>query len=231
MCFSAPASFVASAALAPAGVYCLWRAACRNLRLVPFAALPLFFSVQQLCEGLVWHGLDHHDVDLTRDASLVYLLFAIAFWPFWIPFSLFWAEKRPKVRVLLFVMTIVALAYSWIYSQILAAPASWLTTETVGHSIHYEFDSLPAFSVIPQSAWRIAYLGLICIAFLVARPGGHTDLAAALLVASSFVVTYLFFLATFTSVWCFFAAVLSLLLCRFFALLPKPGATEEPTPI
>ncbi|MFO0966476.1 MAG: DUF6629 family protein [Gemmataceae bacterium] len=221
MCFSATASFAVSAALAPAGAYCLWRAARVNLRLIPFAALPLFFGAQQLCEGLVWHGLDHGDAELTRDASLAYLFFAVPFWPFWVPFSLFWAETRSRVRAFLLLMTSVALAYLWLYAQIVAAPAQWLTTEVLGHSIHYEFGSLPAFAVIPQAAWRIVYLVLICIPFLATRPGGVSARAAAVLVAAAFVVAYLFFWATFISVWCFFAAALSILLCRHFALLPR----------
>src|SRR5581483_10832077 len=56
MCFSAEASFTAAAILLPAGAIGMQRAYRTERRYLPFAALPLFFGLQQLFEDLVWTG-------------------------------------------------------------------------------------------------------------------------------------------------------------------------------
>ena len=83
MCFSAEASFGAAALLVPSGAYCLRSAVRKMPRWLPLAAVPLVFGIQQCSEGLVWVGLGRDDAALTREASLVYLFFALTFWPCW----------------------------------------------------------------------------------------------------------------------------------------------------
>src|SRR5690242_6586365 len=107
MCFSAPASFVASAALLPAGVYCIRAAFRKNRAYLSLAAVPIFFSVQQFCEGLVWLGLGQDNESLVRTASIAYCYFAIAFWPFWIPFSFIFVTTRRRTRWLLIAVTLL----------------------------------------------------------------------------------------------------------------------------
>src|SRR5208283_1631826 len=102
MCFSAPASFGASAALVPAGIYCARTAVRKHLAgLLPLAVVPLVLSVQQFCEGLVWVGVGQQDATLVRNASVAYLFIAIAFWPFWTPLSLLFTERRKWAKILL----------------------------------------------------------------------------------------------------------------------------------
>ena len=52
MCFSAGASFTASAVLAATGVTTLREV--RSKRELPLALLPTIFSIQQFIEGLLW---------------------------------------------------------------------------------------------------------------------------------------------------------------------------------
>lgn len=59
MCFSASASFTASAVLMPLGLYSTHIARKTGQRdYVPLALTPFFFGLQQLVEGLEWTGID-----------------------------------------------------------------------------------------------------------------------------------------------------------------------------
>ncbi len=94
MCFSAAANFTVGAALLPAGGYCV-RQALANLRsYLGFAVIPLIFGVQQLCEAFVWVGVGRRDDGLTRTASVAFLFFALAWWPFWIPLCSWFVETQ-----------------------------------------------------------------------------------------------------------------------------------------
>src|SRR3954452_7547143 len=117
MCFSAEASFAASAALLPAGVYCV-RAARKRSASLPLAVIPLAFSAQQFAEGLVWVGLGRGDPALVEGSSLAFLFFALAFWPFWVPFSVAFTTRR---KVVLAVAALLGLALG----LVLYVPLAW----------------------------------------------------------------------------------------------------------
>jgi hypothetical protein len=55
MCFSAGASFGASAVLGAIGIVTLTKA--KTTDQIPFASIPLLFAVQQAVEGTLWIGL------------------------------------------------------------------------------------------------------------------------------------------------------------------------------
>jgi hypothetical protein len=55
MCFSATASFTAGAVLLGVGALTLRSAlTSRQRHVLPFAAIPLLFAIQQLIEGVIW---------------------------------------------------------------------------------------------------------------------------------------------------------------------------------
>ena len=55
MCFSATASFTAAAIVGSIGAVTLWKAArLRDRALLPIAAFPVLFALQQTVEGLLW---------------------------------------------------------------------------------------------------------------------------------------------------------------------------------
>ena len=112
MCFSAPASFVASAVLVTTGSYCVKKAAERDRDYLAFAAVPILFGVQQFFEGFVWIGLNAGIPWMVKLASYAFLFFAFGFWPFYAPLSVFLAEKRevnPEIKDLLWVLTVIGL--------------------------------------------------------------------------------------------------------------------------
>jgi hypothetical protein len=226
MCFSAAASFAAGAALLPVGAFCVHRAVQRDRRFLPLALTPVAFAAQQAAEGCVWLGLNHGDPVLAERGAVVFLFFALAFWPFWIPFSLLCIEGRRPGRILLAAMTVLSLVWLWLFAPLAADPGRLLSTAVVHHSIAYDFSDLPAFHLVPRTALRVAYLAFICVPLLAARPGGEDRLRflAGALVAALFGFSYLVYWYAFTSVWCFFAALLALLLGVAFARLPARAA-------
>jgi hypothetical protein len=229
MCFSAEASFTASAALLPAGIYCVHAALKKGAGLVPLALIPFAFGAQQLSEGFVWIGLGSQDPILTRKAALFFLFFAIPFWPFWIPFSLALVERQKRPKWALAGLALLSFVWVWVSYPLLVEPERWLTTRQVHHSIRYDIETLPAFSVAPLAAWQALYFAEICLPFLVGRRGRSEwyHLVGGGAVALFFLIAYFAFSYAFTSVWCFFAAILSLYLCFVFYRLPIPGNGPE----
>ena len=223
MCFSAEASFSASAVLLPAGAYCVSRAVRGNWRFLPLGIIPIAFSVQQAAEGFVWLGVTHDHPAMVASSAVIFLFFALAFWPIWIPLSLLLPENRRPAKRVLLALVVLSPVWLWLYTPLAIDPDRWLSTTVVHHSIAYEMSSLPALQVAPRWVWRAGYLVFICLPLLVARPGtggNAVRLGAGLLVAALFAVSYLVFWYAFTSVWCFFAALVSLLLALAFSQLP-----------
>src|SRR5438445_8313 len=111
MCFSAEASFAAAGALIPAGMYCVYSAGRKAPRTLLVALVPIAFGVHQAMEGCVWLGLRHGDASAVQVWSAVYLFFAVAFWPIWIPLSLAVAEQRVRRRLILAFFAAVGLVW------------------------------------------------------------------------------------------------------------------------
>ncbi len=228
MCFSAEASFAAGATLLPVGAFCVVQAVGKDVRLLPLALTPIAFGVQQAAEGCVWLGLRGGDPALVARASRVFLFFAVAFWPFWIPFCLLFPESRPAVRRLLFAAAALSVVWLWVYVWGALDPDRLPSPEIVRHSISYQLGDLPLSRLVPRVAWRVAYLAFIVVPLAAARPGhwgGRLRLLGGGAVAVLFVLCYLIYWYAFLSVWCFFAALLSLLLGFACYRLPARGRT------
>lgn len=87
MCFSAEASFAAAAVLVPAGAITVHGAYRTNGKYLAIAALPLFFGLQQLFEGLVWTGNALSSDSMVERYSMAYMFFSWLAWPVWVPFA------------------------------------------------------------------------------------------------------------------------------------------------
>ena len=96
MCFSAEASFAASAGLGVVGVLGLARGPSPAAR--PLAFLPLLFSAQQFAEGLVWVGVAQADAALVSVFGHVYVFFAFFVWPILVPLASLLVEPSPRRR-------------------------------------------------------------------------------------------------------------------------------------
>ena len=109
MCYSATASFGVGGALLPVGLYCIRESIKKNPDYLGFAAIPLIFSFQQFSEGFVWTGLTSGDMNLTKKASLVFLLLAFTIWPFWILFSSCLVEDKPRRKQTFLALSLIGL--------------------------------------------------------------------------------------------------------------------------
>jgi hypothetical protein len=213
MCFSPEASFGLGAVLLPAGMCCVRFAARWNTPWLPLALTPLLFGVQQMSEGLVWVGLRAQDPVLVRSASLVFLFFGLALWPFWMPVAAGCIEARPAARRVWFAMAVLGLVwFILLYLPILHNPDRYLTTRVEHHSIVYDYREVPVVRAVPPELFRLLY-ALIGGLPLLACSDGRVRVFG-LLLGGSAIVTRLLFVYAFASVWCFFAAVLTLYLCH-----------------
>lgn len=201
MCFSAPASFTASALLAIMSGVLIFRVR-QNPRLLPLALVPLFFALQQFSEGLQWiSGVE------SSYATQFFLFFAFVFWPIWIPFACWFAENIPwrkqVIALFLGMGIVIALFLAWII------PHS--TATLYKNSIHYakglKLDTFKVFNALGILFYGISILGSIFLSSI------KKMWILGLLVAISGIVILWMDRFLFISLWCFIAALLSLLLC------------------
>ena len=75
MCFSAEVSYAAAGILLPTGAVAINRAFQKDRQYLAIAALPLFFGLQQLFEGLVWTSATQGAGERIQTFSLACLRF------------------------------------------------------------------------------------------------------------------------------------------------------------
>jgi hypothetical protein len=216
MCFSATASFGASAVLLGAGTICVKKI--KAPEQIPLAFIPFIFSVQQFCEGLLWLSLTNPGYPvLQKRATIIFLVFAQIVWPFWVPFSMRLVEpqklQKQTMTVMLILGTFVSvyLGYCLIHYSI--------HSQVSDHHIRYELD-------YPHS--QNIYLVILYFIPTIIPPilsGIKRMKYIGVVILLSFLVSRIFFRDYVISVWCFFAAVISILILiimsGFKAALPE----------
>ncbi len=207
MCFSAPASFIAGAALTVTGVAAVRKV--HHKSEIPFAMTPLFFGLQQIAEGFVWLSFKYGAPHLNSCATNTFSFFAYIFWPIFVPFALYQLEKISWRKIILSIFFLFGLGVG-VYNFLMLM---WfpLTSKIVHSSIVYEFSSYHS------SAPLVIFLYLLttCIGCLFSSY--KTPKVLGVLVFLFAIISYEFYTIEFISVWCFFAAILSLLIYDFFA--------------
>ena len=216
MCFSASASFTASAILMPLGLYATHIARKTDQPdYVPLALTPFFFGVQQLIEGFVWIGVKHGNVEpLTRLSSLGFLFFAYCFWMIWIPWSAYSIARKHesaglqnRLKWVAIVATVLGITF---YIPVLFNPPSVQPALSSGrllydisslHSVYHNF-------VTTEPVGEMVYWGFIVLP-LVALRDRAVRLYGVLIFFSIF-LTWVTYSATFNSAWCFYCAILSI---------------------
>lgn len=211
MCFSAEASFGLGAVLIPAGAYCSAIAFRKDHALLPLALVPFGFGLQQCCEGFVWLGLNSANSTVVHLSSMLFLFFALAFWPIWIPLSVRCMEPRIWARRYLGFVTLLGVAIGGILFLPLVASPQVLSTTQVHHSVQYSMVGTPAMDHFPWALVQIAYISVIAVPLFVSSIRGFATFG--IIVIGSAAISYGFYCYAFASVWCFFAAVISTYLC------------------
>lgn len=161
MCICAEVSFGLAAALVPAGIYCVNCVSTKNPRLLPIAIIPIFFGVQQISEGLIWTGLRTYDTQLVTISGLVFLFFALVFWPFWIPFCAYFNQRDKQIRRIQAAITAFGLALGLVVYIPLLNDFVSPVAEVQHHSIHYNVQNTTTFQYVPKLIWELFYVAVV----------------------------------------------------------------------
>lgn len=202
MCFSKEVSYGATVLLATSGILSLAITSKRKQwRFYPFAIIPLLFAIQQLSEGFVWQAFEQGSNVVDTFFSGVYLFFAFALWPFWIPFSLACIERKKK-KLFTF-LTLYGFVVGACIFGLSIYTANPLKVSLVNRSLAYTegfpfpyhigfilYSIATIASAISSSYLRIQILGISFALFAL--------------------ITYLMNQLAFISLWCFFSAILSI---------------------
>lgn len=205
MCFSASASFTASALLIPLGIYCMKTALNKNTAYLPLACVPLGFGIQQGAEGMVWAGINADHWPAIQSGSLVFLFFSHWFWLFWLPWMCRELESNPTVQQICRLCAVAGGLYGALLYLPLLIRTNGVVPIVIHHSIEYQAEFIGSF--IPVAFSRLLYALIIFIPLLISshpyiKIFGRLGTLAAL-------ITYLAYNYAFVSIWCFFAACLS----------------------
>lgn len=204
MCFSASASFTASALLAALGTVA-WRLARRPAER-PFAAIPLLFAAQQFIEGLIWLTFSHGQPAINTAMTYAYSFFSHLLWPAYIPVAVLliephrWRRRAMALSAASGVLFSALLLYSMAKHGVVSRASS--------HHIEY---LTPYF--FPASGMALYLLSTGASQLL----STHRIVRAfGLLALLSFAAAYAAYATWFISVWCYFAALLSAVVLLHF---------------
>jgi hypothetical protein len=226
MCFSPTASFAAAVVLLPAGVVAVGKAHRTHPKYMAIGALPIFFGLQQLLEGLLW--LSRANVDSTgiEIFSMAYMLFVWLVWPVWAPLSAYFIEPDGSRRRLLGVLATAGAMLGAVQFLPYFAHSDWLEPKFLPHAIIYSGTVLLDF-VMHRDATNIAYLFVLLTPFFISS---HPRMKAfGMLIAGVVVVTYSFFSFAYVSIFCFGAAVMSLYVVHLIHTeTAAPSSCAEP---
>lgn len=197
MCFSPEVSLGASLVLATIGGMTL----CQLPRIswLPLSLIPLFFSIQQLSEGILWIYLQHSlpPDNLSHFATLCFIFFAYIFWPIWIPFSLWLIEKvfiKKMIIGALLALSLIFILFCLAENWELPVPP-----RIIYHHLQYHSPEL----------WKqLTYLSFILLSCFLSTVKGVRLFGILILI--SFIISKYFYTDVFVSFWCFFSAIISL---------------------
>lgn len=215
MCFSAGASFSAGLVLTVIGIASLKKVTHSSQKM--FAAIPLLFALQQFSEGILWLSLpDPSRIHLQQITTWLFIFFAQVVWPFWVPVSILFLEKkkgRKKAQRILAITGIVVAIYLLCCLIILPVKAT-----IIGYHISYN-QHYPEMMIRYGSVfYLIAIIG----------PGFFSHIRRMWLLGATTLVSYLitaFFYENYVlSVWCFFASLISV---SVFIILNDLKKTEQ----
>lgn len=203
MCFSATASFAASATLTALGIYACSRA--KHPGTLLLAASPLLFALQQASEGMVWLGLTNPAwQQFLVPATYFFLFCALAWWPFWVPLSL--ALLEPNILRKKILINILTFGTFFALTMLFCLFNYGAVASIEGCHIYYAV-TIPG-ELHPLLG--LLYLIPAVVPFFLSSLWGMNLLGVAIM--ASYLASYYFYRVCFLSVWCFFAAVLSMLI-------------------
>ncbi|HTA26304.1 MAG TPA: DUF6629 family protein [Bacteroidia bacterium] len=205
MCFSATASFGASAVLAVISVASLKQV--RHKSQIMFACIPIFFSLQQFTEGIVWLSFAApFNATLNVYGTYAFLIFAQVVWPLWIPIAMVRVENKGERRKIQRVF--VAIGVTEAIYQAFCLFNYPVISEITAHHIYYHIDHPDTFKYIDKYIEPVFYASATIVSPFFTSVKKMWIVALAILI--SCVITVVFFQHVSVSVWCFFASIISI---------------------
>jgi hypothetical protein len=219
MCFSAGASFGASALLGVTGAVTITKAKTIPQRL--FATIPLVFAVQQLAEGMLWLSLKNPGLEAGQSFfTYAFLVFAMMVWPVWIPFTIGRLEKDAKKRrIMNILLSTGVVVFIGIGCVLFLYPVQVVATH---HHLHYRFDFPP---MVKNLIWLFDLLYFTATILTPFISGVKRMKWLGIIFFISYLFAVVFYSGFVVSVWCYFAAILSFVVLWIIAGQQKPRST------
>jgi hypothetical protein len=212
MCFSAPASFIVGTLLTSGGVFLLYRT--RSWRLLPLAAFPLIFGIQQLTEGVTWLTLGGATCLSEPTTSVnAYLFLSHIFWPIFTPLTILFIEtSRVRRRFMFATLTLGIATALTLLSRLIEDEATGVLT-TCSNGLSLVYGLYLDHPYILTLFYFISTVGSL----LLASDRRINYFGFALFIALFISLTL--FYSAHISVWCFFAAILSVMIFKIIQSL------------
>jgi hypothetical protein len=213
MCFSAEASFGASAVILTISAVCLKKSVNFPQRML--SCIPVIFGVQQFAEGIVWLSLKHPGLAaLEKVASYTFLIFAQVVWPIFLPLCIYLMEPDAKRKKILRLF----LGLGCIVASVLAITLALYDVQSTISCSHIRYNVAYPF--------HLRHLGIFY--FLATVPpsiisGVKRLRLSGIAIFVGYVVTRIFYQDYLISVWCFFAAITSVIILSVIIDVNKPG--------
>lgn len=214
MCVSAPVSFSLGGLLIAGGAFCLVKTRHGGKAYLPLSLMPVAVGMQQMTEGVVWHGLQHGQSGIVYAAARIFLLFVWLFWPSWTAFMTASLETNAATAHFLRRLSAAGLMFGIVMYTPYTLHPDWLSVSVNGHSIAYT-PILLTDGFLPQNLIYAIYLLLVGAPPLLSSHPALRVFGAGLLLAVP--VTYFIYYLAAYSVLCFFAALMTLYLAWIVA--------------
>lgn len=204
MCFSAPASFAASAIIGATGIAATKKA--KTKKELPLAIIPLLFAIQQFMEGTVW--LNPSSSLTGKIAMYSFMFFAFVIWPSYMPLAarLIEPDKNRK-KILAIILTAGIFVSLYLLYSLIAHPIAY---EVLNNHIRYF-----TLDKTTQEPYYLAIYGIVTVGSCLISSHKWINIYGIGLLLS-FLASLHFYFSNYGSVWCFFAAALSLVIYLHF---------------
>ena len=201
MCYSATASFSASAVLVMIGATLLWLN--KNKNYLPLTLFPVLFAIQQAAEGFLWLGI------APNFAKNLFLFIAFIGWPVWVPFSFWFAEEGLWSKQALSVCFGIGLVVSSLLGLVIPNMEVSITSASI-------LSLYPSHFYAHDILYIDYALATVMPFFLSSLP--NSSLMGFLFAFSALLIVWID-RTFFVSLWCFVSALISIGL--FFILKPR----------
>src|SRR3990167_6694401 len=215
MCFSAPVSFTATAALTLSGIIGTYFAIKNNKRFLILNMMAFFYALQQFSEGMIWI---HSPFLTTRFWGMLFLFLAFFVYPWFAGLSAYMISRQAHVKKKILWMMIAGFIFgAWCFSNVLLTPD--LGLDQCRLHIFYNVHIMGGFKIngpLMQFILIPIYVFLTSAPFFICDKHYSSIVGWAILISS--LLCWFIYFEYFISVWCFYAAVISccitLLSCR-----------------